>query len=781
VGIATNGAVLELQQAAYGRADPTGRAAQQRAFERLLVEDARAGMSTTATDLFTSVAPPPTVDPDDAPSKVPKLARPDGPTPDSRIGLRVNATADRALVGLHDGIHGPSLEQVLDRAYRVNLTLRTRADLVETEPWPQPRPPRAGATLVEESVTPAATVEDGPAPLPSRPENATRFRRATRRVTVDHRIERTWQAGNSTQTTTATVTERYAVGVVVDGSLPSLPGTPNRPVVPLYEEGGALDGPSFVDVPPKAETFLTERGGIDTVSATRVTDGRDALDRHGQVSGDQPADLREWVATDLLDVHREVRTTATSVRMGDAATGRANPAAELASNLSTRRGELVDAATRYDGAADRARVAARAAYLARVDSLLSDRSDATARANDNLTDALRAQGIDLQGRAREIMANRTVSTPDPRPAGGSLGGEDVFVPQGGPAYLDVQGVDRTDVAWADGHGTEYGLETRNVNVFTVPYGDGVDAVFDSDTADDGEETVRLHTAAVTLRAAERAAGDDGLPPRDAELRAGVSRALDNVSNRTVVALGAETRLSYRERERAVADALSTWNRTSAKALAVTDGSFVPRVVQEAGLDGQEAARARIRLRAAVAEARTSQSTHVSRDRVDATAGAVRRVAKTTVNAAAGTLVGNATERLDRRTKGKAVILPAGVPLLPTPTNWYATVNVWDVHVRGEYSRFAIRTQRGLPGATVTYVRDGGCATVDIDEDGNQEDIGCAARVDFSVRTVVLVAVPPGKTGVGDTDGQAVEDSPGWTASESDEQHRVRPRTPVSRK
>jgi hypothetical protein len=80
---------------------------------------------------------------------------------------------------------------------------------------------------------------------------------------------------------------------------------------------------------------------------------------------------------------------------------------------------------------------------------------------------------------------------------------------------------------------------------------------------------------------------------------------------------------------------------------------------------------------------------------------------------------------------------------------------------------------------VTYVRDGGCAALDLDEDGADEELGCASRVDISVRTVVLVAVPPGKTGVGDTDGQAVEDSPGWGMPYPWERRRGTDRRPSS--
>jgi hypothetical protein len=322
----------------------------------------------------------------------------------------------------------------------------------------------------------------------------------------------------------------------------------------------------------------------------------------------------------------------------------------------------------------------------------------------------------------------------------------VFVPQGGPAYLDARGVDGSDASWTERTGTVYQLETRNVNVYTVPYGDAADAVVGSFA---GAEGVRLHTAAVTLRAAENTArADPGTDPElrreRADLREAINGSLRTVDERTREVLAWETALRPAERHRAVDAAFARWDRTSAKALAVTDGSFVPAVVDAAGVEGRTADRLRVHLRVVVGEVREAPETRVASSPVNGTAGAVRRVSTTVATEAFGRVAANGTERLAARTEGEVVVLPAGLPLLPTPTNWYATVNVWDVDVRGGYSRFAVRTRRGVPGDTVTYVRDGGTAALDVDGDGNRESFGAAERIDFSVGTVVLVAVPPGR-------------------------------------
>lgn len=87
-----------------------------------------------------------------------------------------------------------------------------------------------------------------------------------------------------------------------------------------------------------------------------------------------------------------------------------------------------------------------------------------------------------------------------------------------------------------------------------------------------------------------------------------------------------------------------------------------------------------------------------------------------------------------------------------------------VTVRGEYQRFALRAPSGGPdggGAVVRYVRDGSTATLDVDGDGDPEELGRSERISFETETTVVAAVPPGPPGVGDVDGTRTEQSPGW--------------------
>lgn len=75
------------------------------------------------------------------------------------------------------------------------------------------------------------------------------------------------------------------------------------------------------------------------------------------------------------------------------AAGEADPYGELAAAIRTRRAELVDAPATYDGASDRARVAARAAYVDAVLAELEARATTDAETTTAVADAVDADGL----------------------------------------------------------------------------------------------------------------------------------------------------------------------------------------------------------------------------------------------------------------------------------------------------------------------------------------------------------------------------------------------------
>ncbi|WEL17712.1 Surface protein [Halorhabdus sp. SVX81] len=103
-------------------------------------------------------------------------------------------------------------------------------------------------------------------------------------------------------------------------------------------------------------------------------------------------------------------------------------------------------------------------------------------------------------------------------------------------------------------------------------------------------------------------------------------------------------------------------------------------------------------------------------------------------------------------------IAAGLPLLPVPTHWYATMNAWDVTVAGEYARFEVTANVGSPTETTatTYVRENRTVTADIA--GESRRLGSVEPINFTGRSVLIVITPTG-VGVGDTDGENPECSP----------------------
>lgn len=106
-----------------------------------------------------------------------------------------------------------------------------------------------------------------------------------------------------------------------------------------------------------------------------------------------------------------------------------------------------------------------------------------------------------------------------------------------------------------------------------------------------------------------------------------------------------------------------------------------------------------------------------------------------------------------------VTVPAGMPIVPLPGQWYATVNVWTIDVRGEYARFELSANMGIPetATATTYVREDRDVSLQIA--GDAREVGSVEEIEFSEKSVLIVVVPPGGIGVGDRDDNDPECSP----------------------
>ncbi len=760
VAVATNGAVLAEQRAAFGRSDPAGRRGLDRALVRTGVEDLAGPAGVDASPLHEHVLARPN-EPSDRGASIPRFDTDDAPGPDHRLTVRVGRSADVALASALAESGNRSVAGAARAGYRVTGRLRLRTKRVAAEPRPDPgRPPESGYDLEDASVSTTATVENASVPAPAAGAGERRVAVFGRRVRLDHEVTWTWVDGNETERTTGEWSERHRVGVAVTVEPDRRSPGPNRSVEPAFEPGGRFDGPNLGDTPAAVRAALVkDQGGRDGVATAAA---RERLDRtRTRVVGDRPPGLDPWLRAELSALREVVRNESLRVRGARLAAGAVVPPARLVDRLRERRSALLDAPARgerYRGAPERAVVAARAVYLDRVVANLERRAERARARNARLDDRLAGPGGVAGDRVLPALeAARRTTTPERRATIRGRTGTVRITPDGSPAYLARAAVG-SDLATAVAPDDEYHpLAARNRNLFAVPYGDAADHV----TNDSGGTTLR--TAARTLVSTAGTVGQNDTADRRERLRAATRDSYQAVERRMGRTVARRTTLDVGGGLAAVRAAARRWEGPGRRSLAAANGSLARAAAAETvdrlgdpppGLE----TRLRIHLRHASGTARRSGAASVPEDAVRAVHEAVRTATErrhTTVpDADAGGGGGRTGSRAaTRRT-------PAGLPIAPAPGYWYATVNAWTVSVRGAYARFALHTRRGPPGETLRYVRDGSTVALDVDGDGETERLGHDERVGFAANTTVVVAVPaPGF--VGDRDGNADERSAGW--------------------
>lgn len=773
VAVATNGAVLEAERAAFGRADPGGARGLRRAHARLFAAE----LSAT-TGAPSGVGDRVLAEPNAPRTQTPNVSRvgvAGVPTPSTPTNATAATAANRSLGRMVEGANR-SLDDAIRSGYRIHGRLRVRQTTVQSGSRPAPEEPSGGYSLDDTDVDVDATVGPATVELPAVPTDERRVASYGRRVRLTHVVEWEWVDGDDTETTSAAWVSVHRVGVVVTAEPDRRAPGPNRTVEPVFEPGGALDGPNLAGTPPAVERRLVAtQGGPDEVAAALARHDP-ALRLSTTVVGDRPAGVERYVYADLERLRGRLGGVGVPVRRRQVATGRTNPPAALAERLRERRAELVGAPATYDGALDRARVAARAVYLDRTVATLERRASSRRTRVEALDGLLRARtNASLDRVGRQMAARRNATAPERGPLGRGPAGPVVAVPDASPAYLTLESVGGDRAVGLRNESQYYPLAARNQNVFTVPAGDTVDTVASAG----GGDGPTLHAAGRTLVAAGRSDGSGALDPERHERLAGETEtAVETTRAAADRTLRTETTLSAVERRAATDAALDRWDGTGRRALAAANGSLAAAVADEATTraDGDASRRERRRLESrlvpAVADAAGGEA--VPDGLVDETAAAVRAEAASRARERLVSRVDGSGSRAYRRALDAARTSDAppapvsGVPVAPVPGYWYVTVNVWDVDVRGSWDRFAVRTRRGVPGETVTYLRDGSTATLDTDGDGDTERLGRDERVAFETGTTVVVAVPPGGRGVGDAGGDADERSPGWAAANDTE-------------
>jgi hypothetical protein len=783
VELAANEVVLSTQRAAFGRADRDGTAALGRGFVQVGLRDVLAGPTAKHPGLKLLLGKRPAPTRTVSPVRVPDFGAPD---PSKTVSVGVDETADLALAKLVSGEGGPSLDRLLNRTYGATAKLVTRWEKTHDGLEPPPDPPGLGWRLTGEDYRLSRTVGDAMWPHPAVPANWTGLTPFAREVTADRAVVRTWTSDGVDRTERLRWQDRFSVGFrVVVRHAPS-EYAPPRPIDGVHERGGPLNGSNLVGGPAEARSRLVAaHGGRDGVALAAFGEDVEAPIR---IERERPGNLTEWVYADLRSLRERVRNVTVEVPRGKLATS-VNAPARLRAAIRRNHSTLLDAPERYRSVADKARVAARGAYLERLVSTLSKRAERLNESRSGLDDSLSDHGSSLS-EVRSDLRNRDAS----RVAPGGIRTDDGVVRvtvDGAPSYLPLASVTHDRVRAVDPGVKYHALVARNVNLFTVPYGDAGDTVADATSGGGGGGSgVGLRSAARVLRSAERvlvSANGTDLADHRGTLRTAVNRTIRGRAHWIARWIGGATNLTTVESARAVSEALGTYDGVATRATAVGNGSAAVPISAAVGdrLDLDSMARDRLATKVRLALVRNLSSIRVDAGSVSPVTNATREAAGRLIREGATAGLTNLTERyrgkladrLDERydevldsydRKRNPAAVSAGLPLLPTPPAWYVTFNVWVVDVRGQYARFTVRADRGGPEGSVGYTRDGDPVALDVDDDGTAERLGTATRVSFSMSTAVVVAVPPGPNGVGDTNGDMVEASSGWCRPGADD-------------
>ncbi|MFB6223223.1 MAG: hypothetical protein ABEH86_06070 [Haloarcula sp.] len=755
VSLATNGALLGVQRSTFGRSDPAGRRALTEATALTGIEDVVRGSHGTASSravLDRARYKPVSETP-------PRPKSTDRPSPDDSMTVGVNGTADTAF---RTATEPETLTETLEDAYTVEVALEIDEQYLGGGPPSKPPSPGANWTLVDERTSDSVETVGHTSGSVATPDGWHTLETFSRSVERQYRRTAVWQNGESRRYTTATSTAHYRVTVAVVGRHHGRSPAPNSSIRTAHDASASpLNGSNLADVEPKAMDRLVDNvGGRDGVAEQVVDGGLEQTE--ATVIADRPPGLQDWVYRDLMRLRGTVRNTSVTVERGRVGSFETNPPRELHKRLTQRQSRLVDAPETYDSAAQKARIAARVTYLNEVEATLDEQATARegsreqvdAQLAERTEGSLRDLRHGLTARETRVPRSRPVPT---GPAGPVRTQVDTQTP-----YLTVAELDES--RYRALNGSEHPLVARNVNVFTVPYGDAADAV--TEGAFESADRVRLATAASTLAAANQTlAGESNATlaaKRDA-LQKEITAANEEMTVALWLTVQRETDAEKEESKAIVTAAMTPWETPEDRALALANGSAHDRVARVAGdrlnLTRVERDRLRLTLLATV----DAPATRPTAESTDGTASAVRTVARDELSRALADAGKRRATQVAKERLGTDR-LPAGLPLAPPVTPWYATTNIWWVTVEGEYARFAVSASHGPPGdpgAQTTYARDGSTVSLDVDDDGESERLGTADRISFRADTGVVVVVPPKPRGVGDKDGNAVEESTGW--------------------
>lgn len=550
-------------------------------------------------------------------------------------------------------------------------------------------------------------------------------------ATVVETTTRTWTNDGESTETQSTVERDLRVRVVVEARTAPIAGVPNAD----------LDGPLSNAADRATVRVVEDAGGVRGAARSAALDGSTSRTATARAA---PTVDRDRLVQDLGERREWTRNVSVTVPGPALGAGRVNPPALLREELESREDELLGESG--TGPSERAVRASRIAYLDAVDDRLASASNGYDEVNAGLQRRMNAHLDEerLDGAlAAHRMANRGRGNAPSDPAG-----DLALSVETKPGYLPTKAVrqDRMDV---DGGCTVHPLSTRNVNVFASPHGQVAGSVVESSPVP-GSRGVSLATAGETLAS-------------DGELSVDDRQALEREAARATAHVRCELVAELVEAGIDEEDARSALVRdvsTATEALLLANGTTVERAA--ASLGGEHVSENRLRdgLDRTLQDALRDEAARPAPPPANEVDQFARNQARDELEQSIASGFGEVTGRGKERLLGERMgSLPAGLPIVPVPGFWYATANVWFVETTGTHERFVVRADRGDPTGQTTYIRDD--RTVELEHGDRQVRLGTAERVSFSTETAVVVVVPPGGSGVGDTNGVVDERSPGW--------------------
>ncbi|WP_136715809.1 DUF7286 family protein [Halorientalis salina] len=768
VALMTNGALLREQRTAFGRSDATGRRALSEAMVDVGLSDlvAESPVEGKWVDRVFPSGPPGA----NVPQRIERYSQgSEVPDPGEEMRVGVNETADRAFANAADS---SNLTSVLQSVYSVDVKPVADVEKISGDPVNCRHTRPEGLWFFNGSTGTGrnAAFETVSASVPDTGSNWHVVDSAGRTVRLNVTTTCHWVSEEATTTTTATETNRFRVDMALVGRHAHSEYAPERPITDI-ENGGRFGGLDLSNLHDRADSQVVDgRGGWNGLAERAANNDLDTSPT--AIEADVPDGLRRQAIGDIVDLRSSVRNTSVTVQRGRAGTFQANPAGELRRKLADERLGLISASGEYRTVGQKARVAARGSYVRETRELLRDRRDDRWERRDNLTSVLETVGASKDLVENALTERQGVGRTDDA----GIDGVEVTAVDGSPPYLTTAEVGDEYVEPLSDETSVYPLAARNVNVFTNPHGDLTDTLLGAVGLG---EKVGFRTAAQTLYGLDAATavtdeGDLGrnLTAQRAELRPAVDGKLQVVEEQYLRNALRESNVgeSRSDRLATIEDGLAEWDTTAGKALAVTNGSAAVAIATEA-VDDNETKRAiaRSNLQMQSMQATSAKETRIAHGKVNESAALMRQELAGKLNdrvkAAMKNGTNEAADRIENRLGKSMNRVPAGLPLVPIGTPWWATTNLWYVEVKGGYDRFAVRAETGgadAPGNSLTYVRDGSVARLDFDGDGADEAFGRAERVSFSARTAVAIVVPPGAQGVGDKDGNMDERSAGWS-------------------